>query len=135
MNQPMYGLALSQSGALVLTAWAALATAVATVAVALFALFPARKALAELKTAREEARYEQAFRDALRRAWIEAHAGYDPRTPLTTETVGVIDAFTGVPGSLGARDKVDGWLNVVWPKMKDHILNENRDRQKAVHGR
>jgi hypothetical protein len=124
MNHAMYGLALSQSGALVLTAWAALATAVATVALALFALFPARTALAALKTAREEARYEQAYQAGLRRAWIKAHEGHDPRIPLTGEVVQVFDAFTDVPGSLTARDSVDRWLGNVWPKMKDKILKE-----------
>ena len=134
MNHAMYGLALSQSGASVLTAWAALATAVATVAVALFALFPARTALAALKTAREEARYEEAYQDALRRAWIAAHGGHDPRTPLTREMVDVIDAFTDVPGSLSAPDTVDRWLGHVWPKMKHKILKESRDGQRAVRG-
>jgi hypothetical protein len=127
MSHVMYGLALSQSGALVLTAWAALATGVATVGLALFALFPARTALAELQASREqrgwrEAKYEQAFQDALRRAWIVAHEGHDPRAPLTTETVKVIDAFTGEPDSLRFGRSVDGWLGVVWPEMKKSIL-------------
>jgi hypothetical protein len=39
--------------------------------------------------------------------------------------VHVIDAFTGVPGSLSAHDSVDRWLGHVWPKMKDQILKES----------
>ena len=50
----MHGVALSQSGALVLTVWAALISAVATVVLALFALFPARSALGELRASRDQ---------------------------------------------------------------------------------
>jgi hypothetical protein len=127
MEHAVHGLALSQSGALVLTAWGTLLSATATILIALFAVFPARTALRDMRAARDqrgwrEARYEQAFQDALRGAWLAAHSGHSPQTPVPPETAKVMEAFTQMPNVLGTGDTVDRWLGNVWPEMRKRIL-------------
>lgn len=121
----MHDLALSQAGALVLTAWGTLFVAAATITLALFTLFPAWTALRQIRDARNEPRYEQAFQDALRRAWIAANSGqYTPTGTVLTETKKVMEEFTQIPNVLDFGDNVDNWLGIVWPKMKKRILND-----------